>query len=238
MPDRAALCAHLPESRRAIVVRVHRHHRRTFRAAVAFERPNAEAILERRRHSLRQFLRTHDHQPQTAEIFRRAFSQIALQKCRRRNQKRNSVLANQRADGAEIKRARMIGDANSDHRRKPQRHRESEGMKEGQHAEKRVVAVELHGLRHLLHVRHDIEMRQHHAFRLAGAAARKDDRRQIVKTRTTLAAQHALEQTRRQRPEQRGNDFFAEILDWRRPLLAECVRPGGLIGNCRAASSS
>src|SRR5271170_4191821 len=83
-------------------------------------------------------------------------------------------------------------------------------MEEWQDAQEHVVTVELHCLRHLLHIRDDVEVREHHAFWLAGAAARENDCCQIVELRWPLAAEDALKQTARQRPEQQGNYFFAQ----------------------------
>src|SRR4029077_7961570 len=78
--DVPALRAHLTKSRRAKITRVHRDHRRAFRAAVAFQWTDAEAVLKRQRQSLRQFFCAHNYELQAAEIFRQAAAYVRLQK--------------------------------------------------------------------------------------------------------------------------------------------------------------
>ena len=65
----------------------------------------------------------------------------------------------------------MIRHADAQHRRQPERHRESEGVEEGQHAQQAILAVQHERLPHLLDIRRDVVMREHHALRLARAAA-------------------------------------------------------------------
>jgi hypothetical protein len=89
--DLAALGADLAEAGGAEVVRVHRHRRRAFGAAVAFERADAELLLERRGQPLGQFLRAGHHHAQAAEILRRAAAHVKLQERRRRQQERHPV---------------------------------------------------------------------------------------------------------------------------------------------------
>ena len=61
MADLAALGADLTETRGAEIVRVDRHGGRAFGAAVAFERADAELLLEGLRHAVGKFLRAgHD----------------------------------------------------------------------------------------------------------------------------------------------------------------------------------
>src|SRR3984885_7561154 len=67
------------------------------------------------------------------------------------------------------------------------------------------MPVQHERLIHLRNVRRDIEMRQHHALRIARTSARKNNRRQIIEPRQPLAAKQALEQRRRKRPKQKCN---------------------------------
>ena len=135
MPDAAALCADLAKTRRAEIARVHGNDRRAFRGAVAFERTDAEAVFEGEREALRQFFGADHHISQAAEIFRRAAAHVGLQKSGRREQEGDAVVADQFADGAEIERAGMVHHADAQHRGKPQRDREAEGVEKGQDAE-------------------------------------------------------------------------------------------------------
>ena len=86
MADFPAFDADLPETGGAKIGRVDRHRRRAFGAAVTFQRPDAEMFLERRREPVGQFFRGGHHQPQAAEILRRAAAQIELQERRRGQQ--------------------------------------------------------------------------------------------------------------------------------------------------------
>ena len=135
MADPAALRADLAEAGRAEVARVDGNDRRALGAAVAFERADAEAVLEREREALRQFFGADDHELQAAEIFRRAAAHVDLQERRRRQQERDAVLADELADGFGVERVGMIDDADAEHRGQPERDGEAEGMEEGQDAE-------------------------------------------------------------------------------------------------------
>ena len=140
MADVSALRAHLAKTRRAKVARVHGDHGRAFRGAVAFERPDAEAVFECLRQTFRQFFRADHHELQAAEILGRAAPRIRLQKRRRGQQERDAVIADEFADGGQIERARMVDDADAEHGRQPQRHREAERVEEGQNAQQAIAA--------------------------------------------------------------------------------------------------
>ena len=142
MADASAFRAHLPESGSAKIAGVDGDHRRTFRRAVAFERPDAEAIFEGERQPLRQFLRAHHHKLEAAEIFRRTAAQICLQKCRRRKKKGYAIVADKLAHGGEVERAGMVSNAAAEHGGQPERHREAEGMKKRQHAEQHILVLQ------------------------------------------------------------------------------------------------
>ncbi len=180
MADLAALGADLAEAGGAEVVRVDRHRRRAFGAAVAFERAEAELLLERGGQPLGQLLRRRHHHAQAAEILRRAAAHVELQERRRRQQERQGVLADQRADGFGIERVGMVRHPHAQHRRQAKRAREAEGMEERQDAHEAVASVQAEDLFELLDVRADVVVAEHHALGIARAAAGEDDRRQIV----------------------------------------------------------
>ena len=151
-----------------------------FGAAVAFERADAELLLERGGQPLGQLLGGGRHHAQAAEILRRAAAHVELQEGRRRQQERQRVLADQRADGFGFERIGMIHHPRPQHRRQAKRAGEAERVEERQDAHKAVRAVQAEDLFELLDVRADVVVAQHHAFRLARAAAGEDDRRQVV----------------------------------------------------------
>ena len=133
-----------------------------------------KCVLERRGKPVGQFFRGGHHQSHAAKILRRAAAQIDLQERRRRQQKGHGMMLHERADGFGVERIRMKNHADAERRRQPERAGETERMKERQHAQEPVVAVQIKHLVHLLDVRADVEMREHHALRLAGAAAGKN----------------------------------------------------------------
>src|SRR5689334_12859433 len=107
MTDAAALCANLSECGGAKVGGVHGDCGRTFRAAVAFVRPEAEVILERLRNAVGQFLRARHHETQASEIFRRAAARVSVQEGWRGEQHGYRVFADERADHPRIERVGM-----------------------------------------------------------------------------------------------------------------------------------
>src|SRR5947209_8028021 len=104
MPDAAALRADLSERRGAEVDSVHGDDGRAFRAAIAFERTNAEVILERNGHALRQFFRAGHDEAQTAEFFGSAAAQVGVEECRSGEEHGYGILADQGANDTRIER--------------------------------------------------------------------------------------------------------------------------------------
>jgi hypothetical protein len=66
--------------------------------------------------------------------------------------------------------------AGAEHERQAQRDGETERMKKRQDAEQALRGVEGDDFAALLDVREQVELREHHALRLAGAAAGKNHR--------------------------------------------------------------
>ena len=182
MSDFAAFGADLPEARGAEVVCVDRHGRRAFGAAITFQRADAETFLKCRSQPVGQFFRCRHHHAQAAEILRRTAAQVKLQERRRGEQKGNLMLAHQRPDAFGIERIRMINHAHAQHRRQTERAGESERMEERQDAQETIPVIQSENLFELLDVRADVVVAQHHAFWLAGAAAGKNHRGQIVQS--------------------------------------------------------
>src|ERR1700678_4023444 len=135
MPDLSSFCAHLPESRGAIVLTIHGHHRRTLGASIAFQWTDAELIFKCHRKALWQLFRTNQDILQRAEALRRATLHIRLQERWRRNQKRHSVLLHERADHLRIEWIRVEHNTHALYRRQPKPGCKSEGVKERQYSE-------------------------------------------------------------------------------------------------------
>src|SRR4029077_2743075 len=70
MADFATLAADLAEARGTKVVRVHRHSRGAFGAAVAFERSNAKMLFERGSQTDGQFFWAGHHDARAAKMLR------------------------------------------------------------------------------------------------------------------------------------------------------------------------
>ena len=87
------------------------------------------------------------------------------------------------ADGFRVGRVGMIRRAEADDHRQPQRDGVAEGMKEGEHAEDDVIIPEAEQRIRTVDVRQHVGVRQHHAFRDAGAAAGEDDGRERLRIR-------------------------------------------------------
>src|SRR5207248_2698845 len=106
-------------------------------------------------------------------------------------------------------------------------------MKERQDAEDLVTATQWKYLRHLLDVRADVVVREHHAFRLARAAAREDDGSEIVQLNLLLLAQGMFEYCNRQ---QKGHhdrsQFFYDARLGRELFDQHDPRPGGQLDLC------
>src|SRR5260370_35463811 len=101
MADSSALRAYLPKAGGTEVVCIHADDRGAFRAAVALERTDAEAILECQSHAFRELFRAHDDVLQTAEIVGLAAAHVGWQERWSGQEKRHSVTAHQRANRAE-----------------------------------------------------------------------------------------------------------------------------------------
>ena len=213
MPDAAALGSDLPEAGRAEVARIDRHHRRGFSRAVALHRSQPETILERRGQALRQFLRAGQDKLDTAKLFRRAGADVNLQECRCGQQKRYPVLAHQLADAAAIDRVWVIHRARAEQRRQPQRAGEAERVEKRQDAENPVIPIQRKRLANLLNVRDDVVVREHHALGCAGAAARENDRGQVVHRCLVFAAEKPLQQPNRQQRSGQGGSELAANAD-------------------------
>ena len=212
MADPPAFRSDLAKTGRAKITRVHGDDGRTFRGAIAFERTDAEAVLECQRQTLRQFFRADHHVLQAAEILGRTAPRVRLQKCGRGHQERHAIVAHEFADGGEIERAGMVDHAHAQRRGQPQRHREAERMKERQHAQQAIVGVEHEHLPHLLDIGGDVVVREHHALGLARAAAGKNNRGEIVEGFVLSAAQSSFEHSAGQKPQQQRHQPLAEAV--------------------------
>src|ERR1035441_3687049 len=111
MPDAGPLSAHLAELRRPEVAGVYGYCRRALGAAIAFQRAESKAIFKGNRSALWKFLRAGHHVLQAAKVFWFAAADVCLQECRRCQQKRDAILADQRADGPGFERAGMEPDS-------------------------------------------------------------------------------------------------------------------------------
>ena len=117
---------------------------------------------------------------QRAKALGLAAAHVGLQERGRSDEERDLVLLNQRADDLRVEWIGVEDHADALHRGQPKPGGESEGMKEGQDAENLVAAAEHEDLADLADVRHDVEVREHDALGIAGAAAGKDDRGQLI----------------------------------------------------------
>ena len=116
---------------------VDRDHRRHFGAAVALDQIDAELLLERRRDRLAQPLGADDRQPKRRELLRLALARVGGAERRRADQQRGAVLRGHLADRLGVGGIGVIGGAEADDQRQPQRDRVAERVEEGQHAEHR-----------------------------------------------------------------------------------------------------
>ena len=167
-------------------------------------------LLERRGEPVGQFFRGGHHEPQAAEIPRRAAAQIDLQERRRRQQIGHGMMLHERADGFGVERIRMKHHADAERRGQPERAGETERMKKRQDAQEPVVAVQIKHLIHLFNVRADVVMREHHALRLAGAAAGKNHGGQSVQRVRSCGVRSAELKTARVRASARAERLPSE----------------------------
>src|SRR5205807_6339524 len=107
MANAAPLGAHLTERSGAKIRGIDGDRGRTFRAAVAFVRANAETIFEGLRNAFRELFGTSHDEAQAAEIFGRAAACVSVQERGCGEQHGYRVLANERPDHARIERVRM-----------------------------------------------------------------------------------------------------------------------------------
>src|SRR5438067_2235976 len=97
----------LKKARSTIIASVDGHHRRTFRAAIAFERTDAERILKRQRHALLQFFCSRQYVLERAEALRRTAPHVRLKKRGRSHHERHLVFGHQAANRLCIEGVRM-----------------------------------------------------------------------------------------------------------------------------------
>ncbi len=105
----------------------------------------------------------------------------------------------------------MINHAHAQHGRQAERAGESKRMEERQDAQETIPAIQSENLFELLDVRADVVVAQHHAFRLAGAAAGKNHRGQIVQPGFLFRAQQLLQPAVGHEPrDEEGGELFAD----------------------------
>src|SRR5207248_9445306 len=112
---------------------------------------------------------------------------------RRSDQTCTGIFLGQGADNAGIQRVRMKHDSRSQNGRQANSHRKTEGVEERKYAQDAVVLIQGKYLAHLLDVGGDVEVRQHYALGVAGRAAGKNHRGQIVDAGSLTAAEVALQ---------------------------------------------
>src|SRR5260370_36769890 len=142
MADSSALRAYLPKAGGTEVACIDADDRGAFRAAVALERANAEAILECQSHAFRELFRAHDDVLQAAEIVGLAAAHVGLQKRWSGQEKGHSVAAHQRSNRAEVQRVRMIDDANAKRGGKPESHGEAPAMQQEDESDQASLPIE------------------------------------------------------------------------------------------------
>src|SRR5271165_6415422 len=174
MADLSPLRTHLSKTRRAEIAAVHGDNRRAFRAPVALQRADAEDVFKSDRDSFRQFLCANKNVLKRAKVLRGTAANVRLQKGWGGDEEGYLILADQLADNLRVQRVGVIDNADAIDGGKPQSRHESEGVKEGQNTKDFVPAIEHEHLGYLLNVRHNIRVGQHHALRIAGAAAGED----------------------------------------------------------------
>ena len=178
--DFAALGSDLAESRSAKILAIHRDDRRALRAAVALERTDTELVLEGKGDALLKLLSADEHVLQRAEALGLAAAHVGLQKSGRGDEECDVVLLDKRADGLCVERIDVEDDSDALDCGQPEPGHETEGVKEGQDAKNLVTAIEHEHLVDLADIRHDVEVREHDALGIAGAAAGKDDGCQLI----------------------------------------------------------
>jgi len=89
-------------------------------------------------------------------------------------------LANESTYCASFQGVRVEDHTHADSGWQAERSRKTERMKEGQNAKDLVVRSQHENLVQLFHIGRDIVVRQHHAFRIASAAAGEDDGGRVI----------------------------------------------------------
>src|SRR5207342_2787022 len=102
----------------------------------------------------------------------------------------------QRANRLRIQWTHMKHDANTRQRWQAKRSRKSKRMEEGKYPQNAVAIMQVVDLFNLFHVRRQIEMRKHHAFRLSRRSARENHRSRIVNPGRFGDAQKPLQHSR------------------------------------------
>ena len=92
-----------------------------------------------------------------------------------------------------LERIRMINHAHAQHGRQAECAGKSKRMEERQDAQETITVVQSEHLFELLDVRADVVVAQHHAFRVAGAAAGENHGGQIIQLGFSFRAQQPLQ---------------------------------------------
>ena len=150
---------------------IHAHDRRSFGESVTFENFLREAFLETFGQIERKFFRAGDDEPQTAELVRLGFAQIAAQKCRRRQQQCQFIALDQRRVLRRFERIWISDDAHAFDERIPKRDGRSEAVKERERRENGVVPFRVEKFPELGDIADDIAMAEHDPFWFARASA-------------------------------------------------------------------
>ena len=176
---------------------VDRHQRRELGRAVAFDRPDAELLLERVAQRDRQLLGPGDDDFERARAppARTAADSSAGTSAWRAGSSPSASRASLATICASSG-VTVVGGADIQEQRPPQRDREAERMKERHDAQHRVARPRMDDLLDRLDIRADVVMREHHALGHAGRAGGEDDRHHIVAA-DAVQAEHAVEHQRR-----------------------------------------
>src|SRR5439155_14662601 len=153
--------------------KIYADNRRSFGEPVAFKNSLFEAFLEIFREIERKLFRAGDDETQTAQLSRIHFSQITAQKCRRRQQKSQFVLFDQRCVLRGFQRIWISDNAHPFNEWIPKRDRRSECVKKRKRRENGVVFRRVEQLSELRDVSDNVAVADHNAFGVAGASACK-----------------------------------------------------------------
>ena len=176
------------------VRQVRAHDGRKFGAAVAFEREHAELRVELVLQFHGQLLRAANDDPQRAIIPRIAAADVEAQERRRAEHERDGVLADEVAHFLRRPWVRIVDRGGPRDQRCPQAYRVSETVEERQHAEQPIAAMNLDRVNRGIDVRTHVAVREHDAFRFAGAAAGKDDGEYVVDAMAMQAEHETIDE--------------------------------------------